>query len=85
MDIKQTLEYTAHSHCTYNREELEKSSKIGCFYCMRIFHNYRDISSYCDGGETAICPHCGKDSLIGDKSGFDITKTFLLGMHDVWF
>ncbi|MBQ7989742.1 MAG: cytoplasmic protein [Oscillospiraceae bacterium] len=85
MDIKQTPEYTAHRHCTYNREELEKSSDIGCFHCMKIFHNHKSISSFCDGGETALCPYCGIDSLIGSASGYEITGTFLQGMNQIWF
>ena len=39
-----------------------------------------------DGEEvTAICPHCGVDSVIGEKSGFPITQEFLKAMHKRWF
>lgn len=78
-------EYKAHRHCTYNREELEHSRDIGCFYCLRIFHNHRLIENWCDGGDTALCPYCSIDSLIGSASGFPITKTFLTGMNQIWF
>ena len=85
MNIQDTPEYKAHKHSIYNREELEKSRNIGCFYCMEIFHNPKKITEWCDGGQTALCPNCAIDSLIGDKSGYEITKTFLLGMNKIWF
>ena len=85
MNIQDTPEYKAHRHCTYNREELERSAVIGCLYCLKIFHNHKAISNFCDGGETALCPYCSIDSLIGSASGYDITGTFLQGMHQIWF
>jgi hypothetical protein len=36
-------------------------------------------------GETATCPWCGIDSVIGDKSGFEITDEFLAVMEEWWF
>jgi acetone carboxylase gamma subunit len=36
-------------------------------------------------GTTALCPYCGIDSVIGDKSGFPITKEFLEKMYQHWF
>ena len=84
MTIQDRPEYTAHRHCIYNRAELERSRDIGFFSCMKIFHNAQLINEYCDGGETALCPCCSKDSLIGDASGYPITMTFLHGMHEIW-
>jgi hypothetical protein len=36
-------------------------------------------------GQTALCPKCGIDSVIGDKSGADISPEFLRIMHAYWF
>jgi hypothetical protein len=36
-------------------------------------------------GQTAICPRCGIDSVIGDASGYPVTVEFLSQMHRVWF
>jgi hypothetical protein len=49
-----------------------------------------EIEEWCpeeeDGEEvTAICPHCGVDSVIGDNCGFPITQEFLAAMHGRWF
>jgi len=34
--------------------------------------------------QTAICPYCGVDSVIGSASGFPITKDFLKRMNKRW-
>ena len=49
-----------------------------------------EIEEWCpeveDGEEvTAICPHCGVDSVIGESCGFPITQEFLKVMHEWWF
>jgi len=36
-------------------------------------------------GQTALCPGCGIDSLIGDQSGRPITTQFLDAMRAHWF
>jgi hypothetical protein len=36
-------------------------------------------------GQTALCPKCGVDAVIGDKSGLPITTEFLTTMHGMWF
>ena len=84
MNIQERPEYKAHSHSIHNVNELMESEKIGCFYCLRIF-SHTKITDFCDGGDTALCPCCGIDSLIGDRSGYPITKVFLQGMNQIWF
>ena len=78
----------AHEFSSYHREQLESSSKCGCFYCLRIF-SPRELSQdkydWTDDGQTALCPFCGIDSIIGDASGFEITKDFLKEMKKWWF
>ena len=34
---------------------------------------------------TAICPYCGVDSVIGESSGFPVTKAFLSKLKAYWF
>jgi hypothetical protein len=34
---------------------------------------------------TAFCPFCGIDSVIGESSGYPITKEFMQKMYDHWF
>lgn len=80
-------EYYQKAHdCSFrNKEQLEKSTMCGCFFCGRIFHP-SEITSYISTDEsTAECPYCNTDSVIGDASGFPITRKFLLAMRRRWF
>ena len=76
----------AHKFCCHHREMLEKDDKCGCFSCLKIF-NPKEIYEWleCDIGQTALCPYCGIDSVIGESSGYPITKKFLKKMQDKWF
>ena len=74
----------AHKHSSYHRKDLEKSEWCGCFYCLKIFPS-SEIDEWTDKGNTAHCPHCWIDSVIGDVSGYPITKEFLESMHKHWF
>ena len=76
----------AHVFCGHHREMLESDKKCGCFYCMKIF-DPAEIEEWlnCDRGDTAVCPYCGIDSVIGESSGYPITKEFLEKMNRYWF
>lgn len=80
----------AHKHSSYHRREIEESKLCGCFYCLEIFHpneikNYSWTDEWDGKNQTALCPRCGIDSVIGDASGFPITKEFLRQMKTDWF
>ncbi len=74
----------AHKHSIRHRNELRNSSVCGCFYCTDIY-DYKNIEDWCDDEDTALCPSCGIDSVIGDDSGYPITKEFLSAMKKHWF
>lgn len=52
-----------------NRQLLEASEFCGCYYCCKIF-KADSITEWVEekrsggGGFTALCPHCGIDSVI---------------------
>jgi hypothetical protein len=75
----------AHKKCRRNRAEIERSQKCGCFYCRRIFSGDRIVDWIHTNEQTALCPFCSVDSVIGDNSGYAITTEFLEQMHEVWF
>jgi hypothetical protein len=86
----------AHSHTTRNRGELESSRVCGCIHCLQIFDPEEivawtgvDMNNLDDpaaiSAETAVCPHCGSESVIGDRSGYLIQPQFLGRMHQAWF
>lgn len=80
----------AHKHSSKHREEILKSDLCGCFYCEAIFTPF-EIEEWVDEdknniGQTALCPKCSIDSVIGSKSGFPVNdKEFLKEMHKYWF
>lgn len=74
----------AHRFSIYNKEIITKSSKCGCFFCIKIF-DPNEIEEWIDPNEdTALCPYCDIDSVLGDASGYEITEEFLRKMNDHW-
>lgn len=80
----------AHEYSSNHMAQLKKDKKCGCFYCLEIF-SPDEITDWLigpiriDENGTAICPHCGIDSVIGESSGYPITKEFLTKMKKHWF
>ena len=75
----------AHKFSLNNRPTLEKDSKCGCFHCLQIFNPSEILDWEPDNCGTAVCPHCGIDSVIGESSGYPITREFLEEMNKYWF
>ena len=76
----------AHKYSINHKSTLINDSFCGCFHCLKIFNPNeitRWVKDSLDG--TAMCPYCGIDSVIGESSGFPITKDFLLKMRKRWF
>jgi hypothetical protein len=81
--------YTAHQYSSLHRKQILASSVCGCFYCLEIF-SPSEIEDWVDEsqnevGQTALCPKCGIDSVIGDKSGVKIEVDLLKRMRQYWF
>ena len=74
----------AHTHCSKHRTEVLSSESCGCFYCLETFA-VSEIEDWTDDSQTALCPKCGIDSVIGSAAGFTLTKEFLEKMHKHWF
>ncbi len=77
----------AHAASFGNRASVEASTRVGCFYCQRIFHPALIHRWTLEriGKQTAWCPHCGIDSILGNATGFPITPAFLGRMRQAWF
>lgn len=78
--------FKIHKHSFANRKEILKSDTCGCFYCKEMFAP-SEIKEWVDdeGGDTAQCPYCMIDSVIGDASGIKITKKLLEEMYEYFF
>lgn len=78
----------AHRHSIRHREETLTSEVCGCFYCLAVFPT-SEINEWVntqDGiGQTALCPKCGIDSVIGSNSGYPIEPGFLEQIRNHWF
>jgi len=75
---------SAHEWSSYHRDTLKDSDVCGCFYCFEVFPP-SEIEDWTDDDDTALCPKCGIDSVIGSVSGYPIGREFLKKMNDHWF
>jgi len=74
----------------YHRTEIERSELCGCFYCETTFlpsaiERWIDPQGEDGGGQTAMCPRCGIDAVIGSGSGHAITPELLAKMRKGYF
>lgn len=77
----------AHEHVWHNYPKIKEDEICGCVYCLNIFKPSEifDFTIEPNGGHIALCPYCDIDSVIGDSSGFPITKEFLKKIKEYWF
>jgi hypothetical protein len=86
----------AYRYTTNNYAQIEKSKRCGCCNCLQIFRpaaivgwtgltvqNMDDPKAISE--QTAMCPHCGSEAVIGDGCGFLVTPDFLTRMNEAWF
>lgn len=74
---------SAHKYSSDHREQLLHDNVCGCFHCLNIFSPEK-ITNWL-GAKTAVCPYCGIDAVIGESSGYPVTKEFLQKMKNYWF
>lgn len=80
----------AHKFSSWHRGVLSAEGVVcGCFHCCKSF-SFSDIEEWIDEdesgvGQTAMCPMCGIDSVIGSCSGYPVTREFLEEMRTLWF
>jgi hypothetical protein len=74
----------AHKHASKHRVEVEASGRCGCFFCFKTFPPSA-IKSWVDANQTALCPSCGVDSVIGSGSMHRLDDAFLRKMHLQYF
>lgn len=76
----------AHRHSSRHRAEILRSAMCGCFCCLAVFPpSALAWFHWVDDDQTATCPRCSIDSVIGDASGFPIDREFLARMEVRWF
>ena len=85
-DRKDVQEHTKH-----NEREVRESDTCGCLSCAATLKP-DEITEWTDQADqdhpetkvdrTAVCPHCGEEMIIGDRSGHQITNTFLESLRN---
>ena len=73
-----------HQYCTKNKNALIANDKCGCLFCCDIFAS-TEIIEWIDKGKTALCPHCGIDSVIPESNQYELNKELLEEMNKHWF
>jgi hypothetical protein len=66
---------------SWHRQALLASDVAGCYHCLSEFPP-STVSTWCDGGrpgQTAICPHCGVDAVVGFRGRVD--AAWMARMH----
>lgn len=74
----------AHRHTSHNRREVDASKFCCCISC-RTFFKPSEIDCYADEGDTAICPYCDCDAVLGDACGIKLTDELLEDLHQKYF
>jgi len=77
----------AHDASSNHEHVVSRSEVCACFYCLKTF-SPSEITEWVEepsGSRTAVCPHCGIDSVLGSASGFSLTQEFLEAMCEHWF
>ena len=72
-----------HGYSSGHRDHIEHSFQCGCFHCEQVF-GPQTIKTWIDDGQTAVCPHCGIDSVIPGGPLF-ISAELLSAMSERYF
>jgi hypothetical protein len=86
----------AYRYISNNWLQVQGSTLCGCCKCVQIFRADEivgwtglDIDNVEDPQaverQTAMCPKCGSEAVLADKSGFPINLDFLGRMNEAWF
>ena len=78
--IDSVLCNAAREHASRHRAEIQASTRCACYFCFHTF-SAATIKAWIDTDQTALCPKCGVDSVIGNASKHRLDEKFLRQMH----
>ncbi len=70
----------AHRSSYRNRRALEGSPRAACFGCLSEVQTAR-ITEYVDEGQTALCPHCGLDTVLPMSESDSLDSALLAALN----
>lgn len=86
----------AYRYVKNNWSAIQGSTACGCCRCLQIFppdeiiawtgldfDNMDDPDAI--NKQTALCPRCGSEAVLGDGAGLPIDPGFLTRMNEAWF
>lgn len=73
----------AHKFTNRNYEFLKEEQQCRCIYCKKEFMS-SDIDEY-TADNTALCPKCWIDAVIGESSGYILDDEFVDKMYEFFF
>ena len=77
--------FKAHEFTMDNYQMLFAKQECVCIYCKKRFMS-NEIKDYTySKSGVALCPFCEIDSVIGEYSGFELSKEFIDKMHKIFF
>ncbi len=68
---------------TNHRKAVTLSHTCGCYYCLDTYSGIK-VKEWVDKGCTALCPHCGIDSVL-PSHWVKITPALLKHLHEIYF
>jgi uncharacterized paraquat-inducible protein A len=66
--------YLLQAHTHGNRAEIARSEMCGCVSCGQLYRP-TEIAGW--AGETAVCPRCGRKTVVGSGAGIVLTRELL--------
>ncbi len=72
---------TATKFSIHNRDQIKPDTKCGCYFCLRVCNGSEIVEWGDKENDTALCPHCGIDSLLPNTTDPIILET----AHVKWF
>lgn len=89
-----------HRYSSQHRGLLDASAYAGCFFCLAEFPpaqvtvwvdvaleatSYGGLTEPRSDGVTALCPHCGIDSVLPSAAPIALDPSLLAEMQAFWF
>lgn len=74
----------AHKFSSDHKKDVESSTECGCFFCLKTCKPSDIVEWVGAKGDTALCPHCGIDSLL-PNSKVNYNELILAYMQKYWF
>jgi hypothetical protein len=86
----------AYRYTTNNWAQIQQSKLCGCCNCLQTFTpdeivawtglEMTDVDDpKATEKQSAMCPSCGSEAVLGDRSGYPIDAHFLGLMNEAWF